>query len=195
MSTNREIIKVLAIITTCFLSASGQSAEYSGNPVFKGLFTADPCAIVYNDTLYVFTGHDEQTPEGKSFLMRDWYTFSTTDMVNWTNHGSKLRPGNFSWASGNAFAGHVVEHNGKFWWYVPMTHKTIKVARVLPSVWQLPIIRWDPGKMLSDRHLSQTKRLTRLLLISILVSISTMELRTFTGVPGELAGMLNSRTT
>jgi beta-xylosidase len=128
VSTNREFIKVLAIITACFFSASGQPAEYSGNPVFKDLFTADPCAIVHNDTLYVFTGHDEQTREGTFFLMRDWYTFSTTDMVNWTNHGSKLRPGNFSWASGNAFAGHVVEHNGKFWWYVPMTHKTIKAG-------------------------------------------------------------------
>jgi len=108
------------------LSALGQ--EYSGNPLFDEVFTADPCALVYNDTLYVFTGHDEQTEWGNSFLMRDWYIFSTADMVHWTNHGAVLGVEDFSWASGNAFAGHVVEFNGKFWWYVSLTHESIKVG-------------------------------------------------------------------
>ncbi|MBN1575082.1 MAG: family 43 glycosylhydrolase [Chitinispirillaceae bacterium] len=101
--------------------------EYSGNPLFTDLFTADPCAIVYRDTLYIFTGHDEQTSSGTSFLMRDWYVFSSADLVDWTNHGALLKAAYFSWASGNAFAGRVVENNGKFWWYVPKTHRTIRV--------------------------------------------------------------------
>ena len=45
MSTNREFIKVLGSLQHVFL-VSGQPVEYSGNPVFKDLFTADPCAIV-----------------------------------------------------------------------------------------------------------------------------------------------------
>ncbi len=123
---NIYITVTLLLFSSFYLCA--QSLQYSGNPLFKGLFTADPSALVYKDTLYVFTGHDEQQKNGTTFLMRDWYVFSSADLVNWTNHGVKLKTEDFSWASGNAFAGHVVEHNGKFWWYISVTHKTIKVG-------------------------------------------------------------------
>jgi beta-xylosidase len=83
--------------------------------------------MVYDDTLYLFTGHDEQNTVSEWFYMRDWHVFSTTDMIHYTDHGAKLSYVDFSWASGNAFAGHCVYNNGKFWWYVPMTHKTDKV--------------------------------------------------------------------
>jgi hypothetical protein len=100
---------------------------YSGNPIIRHIFTADPCAMVYDDTLYLFTGHDEQNTVSEWFYMRNWHIFSTTDMINYYDHGAKLSYTDFSWASGNAFAGHCVYKNSKFWWYVPMTHKTIKV--------------------------------------------------------------------
>ncbi len=100
---------------------------YSGNPIIRHMFTADPCALVHNDTLYLFTGHDEQNTVSEWFYMRNWHVFSTTDMINYTDHGAKLSYTDFSWASGNAFAGHCIYRNGKFYWYVPMTHKTIKV--------------------------------------------------------------------
>jgi arabinoxylan arabinofuranohydrolase len=103
------------------------SLNHSGNPIIRHMFTADPCALVYDDTLYLFTGHDEQNTTSEWFLMNNWHIFSTTDMINYTDHGAKLSYMDFSWASGNAFAGHCVYKNGKFWWYVPMTHKTIKV--------------------------------------------------------------------
>lgn len=45
-------------------------------------------------------------------------------MVNWTNHGASLKLSTFSWASSNAWAGHVVEKNGKFYWYVTVSPKT-----------------------------------------------------------------------
>jgi arabinoxylan arabinofuranohydrolase len=100
---------------------------YSGNPIIRHIFTADPCAMVHDDTLYLFTGHDEQNTVNEWFYMRDWHVFSTTDMINYTDHGAKLSYSDFSWASGNAFAGHCIYNHGKFWWYVPMTHKTAKV--------------------------------------------------------------------
>ncbi len=110
-------------------AAQGDSIPpgYSGNPIIRNIFTADPCAMVYDDTLYLFTGHDEQNTVNDWFFMRDWHIFSTTDMVKYTDHGARLACTDFSWASGNAFAGHCIYNHGKFWWYVPMTHKTIKV--------------------------------------------------------------------
>jgi len=111
------------LLLTLFGDVISVAAQTSGNPLFAPLLTADASALVYRDTLYVFTGHDEGTT---SFVMNSWYIFSTTDMVHWTNHGVKLRARDFSWSSGQAFAGHVAEQNGKFYWYCPVLHKTIK---------------------------------------------------------------------
>jgi arabinoxylan arabinofuranohydrolase len=126
---NKYLFKKIFIsfmLSACIIHLFAQGKEYSGNPLFKDIFTADPCALVHDDTLYLFTGHDEQTQFGSSFLMRDWHIYSTADMVNWTSHGARLKATDFSWASGNAFAGHVTEHNGKFYWYVSATHNFIR---------------------------------------------------------------------
>ncbi|MCU4166013.1 glycoside hydrolase family 43 protein [Carboxylicivirga caseinilyticus] len=119
-------IKFLFAAALVIIAAACQTKEvkYSGHPLFDdNPLTADPCALVYNDTLYLFTGSDEAEPGHEGFVMKKWYVFSTPDMVNWTNHGVKLSLDDFEWASHNAFAGHCVENNGKFWWYVPMVHK------------------------------------------------------------------------
>lgn len=97
--------------------------QYSGNPLFSEPFTADPAVLVHNDTLYLFTGSDEQIEGRYDFVMHKWYVFSTADMVNWTNHDAVLSVEDFEWASHKAFAGHAVENHGKFWWYVPLVHK------------------------------------------------------------------------
>jgi beta-xylosidase len=55
--------------------------------------------------------------------MRDWYVFSTTDMVNWKDHGAVLSPKVFSWAGEDAYAAQCIERNGKFYWYVAVGHK------------------------------------------------------------------------
>jgi len=55
--------------------------------------------------------------------MPDWYIFSSTDMVNWKNHGACLSPQNFSWADKHAYAGECIYRDGKFYWYVPTGHK------------------------------------------------------------------------
>ncbi len=119
------LFMLIAILSAC----GKKEVKYSGNPLFKSPLTADPSVLVYNDTLYLFTGSDEQELGKDGFLMKKWYVFSTPDMVNWTNHGVKLQVEDFEWAAANAFAGHCVENNGKFWWYVPMVHKD-STARV-----------------------------------------------------------------
>lgn len=125
-------LSFIAALLLCALSQQVATAQekdvaYSGNPLFTDPLTADPCAIVHNDTLYLFTGSDEQAEGVEGFLMRKWYIFSTTDMVHWTKYGSKMAVEDFKWAAAAAFAGHVVENHGKFWWYVPMIHKSVKV--------------------------------------------------------------------
>ncbi|CAM3641179.1 family 43 glycosylhydrolase [Mucilaginibacter galii] len=91
------------------------------NPIIQTIYTADPAPMVYKDTLFLYTGHDED--KSTWFMMNDWHAYSTTDMVNWTDRGVALSLKNFSWASKDAWAGQCIPRNGKFYWYVPVNAK------------------------------------------------------------------------
>ena len=124
MRTTKLVLTFIAVLMV--FASCKQTPKFSGNPLFKSPLTADPSAMVTNDTLYIFTGSDEQEEGRDGFLMNKWYVFSTTDMVTWKNHNAVMDVNTFKWAKANAFAGHCVENHGKYWWYVPLTHKTIK---------------------------------------------------------------------
>jgi beta-xylosidase len=102
-----------------------QGYPVSGNPVIRNAFTADPTAIVYNGVVYLYTGHDEAPVGKEEYVMNDWLCFSSHDMLHWTEHKVLLTAKDFSWARGDAYASKVIHHNGKFYWYVSVTHRTI----------------------------------------------------------------------
>ena len=58
------------------------------NPFVQTDYTADPAPMVYNDVLYVYSSHDEDEIIDNFYTMFNWKCFSTTDMVNWTHHGT-----------------------------------------------------------------------------------------------------------
>ena len=91
---------------------------FADNPVVQTCFTADPAPMVYNDTVYLYTSHDEDDATG--FKMFNWKCFTTTDMVNWTDHGTVASLKTFSWANNNAWAPQCIERNGKFYIYCPV---------------------------------------------------------------------------
>lgn len=96
-----------------------------GNPIIKDKFTADPAALVYKDTVFLYTGHDV-APKGKaSYEMHEWLCYSSTDMVTWKEHPSPLNVKAFAWAKDDAWASQVIEKDGKFYWYVAISHGTI----------------------------------------------------------------------
>lgn len=97
----------------------------NGNPIITHKYTADPAALVYNNKVYLYTGHDEAPAKLSNYRMHDWLCFSSTDMVNWTEHNTPLSTKDFAWASDDAWAGQVIPRNGKFYWYVAISHGTI----------------------------------------------------------------------
>lgn len=109
------------IIATTLLVMSFASLSYADNPIVQTIFTSDPAPMVYNDTVYVYTGHDED--DSKYFTMNDWRCYSTKDMVNWTDHGAMLSYKTFSWAKGDAWAAHCIERDGKFYYYVTLSDR------------------------------------------------------------------------
>jgi beta-xylosidase len=109
---------------SCLLVAGGPMVR-AANPAIMNPLTADPAALVHGGKVYLYTGHDEAEEKHHGYVMKKWLVFSSTDMVNWTQHPSPMAVTDFSWAKADAWAGHVVEKGGKFYWYVPMKHGTV----------------------------------------------------------------------
>jgi beta-xylosidase len=107
------------------VAQQNNTAVAGGNPIIKNKYTADPAAFVYGDSVYLYTGHDEAPPRKESYIMHEWLCFSSADMVNWTEHPVPLSVKDFGWAKDDAWASQVIERNGKFYWYVAITHATI----------------------------------------------------------------------
>lgn len=93
------------------------------NPIITSMYTADPAPMVYGDTLYLYTTHDEDQLINDFYTMFNWHCFSTKDMVNWTDHGQVFSLDDISWADDRAWAPQAIERNGKFYLYCPV-HKT-----------------------------------------------------------------------
>jgi beta-xylosidase len=110
--------------TFLLLAVAPASQLLAQNPIIKHIFTADPAPMVYNDTLFLYTGHDTATEQDTNYKMADWHVFSTTDMVHWKDYGALLSPGTFSWATGDAYAAQCIQRDGKFYWYVSTFHKS-----------------------------------------------------------------------
>lgn len=118
-------MKKITLFFTAILAATVVHAGHAANPIITDVFTADPAPLVYDGTVYLYVGQDEAKSERDGYRMNRWLVYSSTDMVNWTSYSSPLSPADFVWAQGDAWAGQVIQRNGKFYWYVPMTHKTI----------------------------------------------------------------------
>lgn len=90
----------------------------ASNPIVQTWFTPDPAPYVHNDTVYLFTGHDED--DAQYFKMKDWQLHTSDDMVNWTFRGFPISTATFSWAKqgDNAWASQAIERDGKWFWYI-----------------------------------------------------------------------------
>lgn len=113
-----NISKILLLCSGCgLLNCLNVNAQ---RPIIQTEYTADPAPMVYNDTVFLYTTHDEDDAEG--FKMQDWLLYTSTDMVNWTDHGVVASLKSFDWVKrdNGAWAEQVVERNGKFYMYCPI---------------------------------------------------------------------------
>lgn len=100
------------------------SAARADNPIVQTFYTADPAPMVHEGTLYLYTSHDEDVSVNNFYTMNDWRLYSTTDMVNWRDHGSVASYRTFRWGTGDAWAPQGIARNGKYYLYVPLNNAT-----------------------------------------------------------------------
>jgi len=110
-----KIITFLSMIL--MLTVSTSNAQ---NPIVQTCFTADPAPMVYNDTVFLYTCHDEDDAFG--FKMQNWLLYTSTDMVNWTDHGIIASLKDFKWINydNGAWAPQCIQRSNKFYMYCPM---------------------------------------------------------------------------
>jgi arabinoxylan arabinofuranohydrolase len=124
----RKTPLVRLLLTSLGLCWTGVS--FADNPIVQTKYTADPAPMVYKDTVYLYTSHDEDTSTALgNFNMYNWMLYTSTDMANWTDHGiiagTKAPNKTFTWAADNgAWAPQVIERNGKFYLYAPIRANT-----------------------------------------------------------------------
>jgi hypothetical protein len=121
MMSKKKFLTITAIMVLALnFSAIAQDKVPGQFPVINTKYTADPAPLVHNDTVFLYTSHDEDDAMG--FKMEDWLLYSSTDMVNWTEHGIVASLDDFDWVpyDNGAWAVQCVERNGKFYLYCPM---------------------------------------------------------------------------
>ena len=79
--------------------------------------------------MYLITTHDENVAGQPcaavaGYTLCRWFAYSSTDMVNWTDHGTIASWSTFSWAADAAWAPQVISRNGKFYLYAPLNNKS-----------------------------------------------------------------------
>ena len=99
------------------------TTSHADNPAIQTIYSTDPAPMVYNDTVYLYTGRDKDNSD--FYYMPDWHCYSSTDMQNWTDHGTILSWDSFSWGKeDSAWAAQCIERNGKFYYYVTLENKS-----------------------------------------------------------------------
>jgi len=126
MAFNREIQMsvLLLLLSMCVHEQVGKIIAV-GNPIITDKYTADPAALVYRDSVYLYTGHDVPPATKNNYEMHEWLCYSSADMLTWKAHPSPLNVKDFAWAKDDAWASQVIERDGKFYWYVAVEHATI----------------------------------------------------------------------
>lgn len=93
---------------------------HAQNPLNFGsdIRTADPSAHVWQDgKMYLYTSHDEECQP--DFFMKNWHVFSSTDLIEWQDHGPVLSVDDLAWADNYAWAPDAAYKNGQYYLVFP----------------------------------------------------------------------------
>lgn len=100
-----------------FLLAISTFTVHAQNPIIKNMGVSDPHIRVFNDTLFLYSGHDAN-PKAKTWVMKDWRVFSSTDLINWKHRTTISPESNYmDNNSTDCWASDAAVKNGKYYFY------------------------------------------------------------------------------
>jgi len=113
---------------TIFLAILVVHCATAQNPLIRNMYSADPSARVFGDSVYIFPSHDILATAGHGrvgwFCMEDYHVFSSKDLTEWRDNGVVVSQTTVPWAKHDAYsmwAPDCIYRNGKYYFYFPAT--------------------------------------------------------------------------
>lgn len=86
-------------------------------PIVSNRYLADPTPLVTKDRVYIYCSNDDESPVEGGYNIPNVVCVSSSDMKNWTDHGSVFRASeDTKWAK-KSWAPGAIERDGKFFLY------------------------------------------------------------------------------
>lgn len=97
-------------------------------PIVSHRFLADPSSLVTKDRVYLYCSNDDESPVTGSYNIPNVICVSSSDMKNWTDHGSVFRAADSTTWAKKTWAPAAIERDGKFFLYFGNGGANIGVA-------------------------------------------------------------------
>ncbi len=110
----RTNILPLLVLATLSASTAYVSADY---PIMSQRYLADPSPLVTKDRVYIYCSDDDESPLQGGYNIPDVVCVSSSDMKNWTDHGSVFRAEKATKWAKKTWAPCAIERDGKFFLY------------------------------------------------------------------------------
>lgn len=101
--------------------------RFEGNPLSRMHSAADPDVHVWDGVVWMYTSQDRNVDPAKHKhhydAMDGYHAFSSTDLINWTDHGEIFHSSDVAWRwekGGFLWAPGAARKNGKYYLYYPL---------------------------------------------------------------------------
>lgn len=112
-----------------YLLISLSAVAFADNPLVKDIGMSDPHIRVFNDTVYLFCGHDD-SPDDNPWVMKEWRVFRSTDLIDWEQVSTISTKDNYMPDdSEECWAGDAIQRNGKTYFYFSHQKHSIGVMQ------------------------------------------------------------------
>lgn len=106
-----KLLHSVLVLMTC---STPLWADY---PIASHRYLADPTPLVTKDRVYIYCSNDDESPVEGSYNIPNIICVSTSDMKNWTDHGSVFRASEETKWAKKTWAPAAIERDGKFFLY------------------------------------------------------------------------------
>jgi arabinoxylan arabinofuranohydrolase len=86
-------------------------------PIASHRYLADPTPLVTKDRVYIYCSNDDESPVEGSYNIPNVICVSSSDMKNWTDHGSVFRASEETKWAKKTWAPGAIERDGRFFLY------------------------------------------------------------------------------
>lgn len=120
----KEKAALAAMVVVC-VAAGPLGADY---PIVSHRYLADPSSLVTPERAYIYCSNDDESPVQGSYNIPNVICVSSSDMKNWTDHGSVFRASESTTWARRTWAPAAIERDGKFFLYFGNGGANIGVA-------------------------------------------------------------------